>query len=174
MSANLRRVLDTTHLSERRRLGELLQQIRQAALTVRAQPPTEDGFFHVEVFPQVFASMTRPLWQAPDFVASDKAVEVEGNELGLDELRRFRNLPQIRLQELTRNVEACLVRDHTVTLQQVLNHFPPRNGIMEVVGYMLVASNGLHHLIDDRCEVIRLPPPCNERWRVPCVSFYRE
>lgn len=39
MSANLRRVLDTTHLAERRRLGELLQEVRQAALAVRDNPP---------------------------------------------------------------------------------------------------------------------------------------
>jgi hypothetical protein len=48
MSANLRRVLDTTHLAERRRLGELLQEVRQVALAVRDNPPTEEDFFSVE------------------------------------------------------------------------------------------------------------------------------
>ena len=171
MSANLRRVLDTTHLAERRRLGELLQEVRQAALTVRDQPPTEEDFYQVEGFPEVFASLTRPLWQAPESIASGKPVEVEDNELGLEDLRRFRNLPQIRLQELRRNVETCLTREYTVTLQQVLNVFPPRHGIMEVVGYLVVASNETRHYVGEESAVIELPPPRRQRWRMPRVLF---
>ncbi|HEY9173058.1 MAG TPA: DUF3375 domain-containing protein [Verrucomicrobiae bacterium] len=171
MSANLRRVLDTRHLSERRRLGELLQEIRQAALAVREQPPTEEDFFAVEGFPDVFASLARPLWQAPESILSDNVVEMEVNELSLEDLRRFRNLPQIRLQELRRNVEACLARDYTVTLQQVLDAFTPRHGIMEVIGYLVVASNDARHFVGEDSEVIELPPPSHQRWRMPRVLF---
>lgn len=171
MSGNLRRVLDTTHLTERRRLGELLQEIRQAALAVRDQPPDTDDFFSVEDFSEIFASMSRPLWQAPDFVASNMTIEEEENELALDDLRRFRNLPQIRLQELRRNIETCLARDYTVTLQQVLDVFPPRHGMMEVIGYLVVAANESRHFIGEEPEVIRLPPPQRQRWRVPRVLF---
>lgn len=172
MSGNLRRVLDTTHLTERRRLGELLQEIRQAALAVRDQPPDGDDFFSVEDFPEVFASMTRPVWQEPDSVASNKAVEEQENELALDDLRRFRNLPQIRLQELRRNIETCLARDDTVTLQQVLDLFPPRHGMMEVIGYLAVAANEPRHFVGEESEVIQLPPR-RQRWRVPRVLFCR-
>jgi hypothetical protein len=87
MSANLRRVLDTTHLAKRRRLGELIQEIRQAALALRDRAPDED-FFEVQDVPDVFASFTRPLWQAPDSVASSGPVERDDAELGLDDLRR--------------------------------------------------------------------------------------
>ena len=100
MSANLRRVLDTTHLNERRQVGELLQAIRNAALKLRDTPPENDEFFHIEDFPDVFATMSRPLWQAPDSVTLTGNIENNTEEVGLDELRRFRNLPQIRLEEL--------------------------------------------------------------------------
>ena len=169
MSASLRRVLDTAHLGERRRMGELLQEIRQAALVLRDHPPEEDEFFEVEDFPQVFATMSRPLWQAPESVVFNGLVEVEKNELDLAELRRFRNLPQIRLQELRRNVETCLARDYTVTLQQVLDAFPPRNGVMEVIGYLIVATNESRHLIQDETQTVQFPP--RECWRVPRVLF---
>lgn len=171
MSGNLRRVLDTTHLTERRRLGELLQEIRQAALAVREQPPDDDDFFEVENFFEIFASLSRPLWQAPESVASNKAIEEEENELTLEDLRRFRNLPQIRLQELRRNVEACLDRDYSVTLQQVLDVFPPRHGMIEVIGYLVVAANDSRHFVGEKPEVIQLPPPRCQRWRVPHVLF---
>jgi hypothetical protein len=87
----------------------------------------------------------------------------------LAELRRFRNLPQIRLQELRRNVETCLARDYTVTLQQVLDAFPPRNGVMEVIGYLIVATNESRHLIQDETQTVQFPP--RECWRVPRVLF---
>ena len=171
MSASLRRVLDTVHLAERRRLGELLREIRQTALAVCDMPPPEDDFFELQDFPEVFVSLTRPLWQTPQSVESNGAIESDEAEIGLDDLRRFRNLPQIRLQELRRNVETCLSRDYTVTLQQVLDVFPPHNGVMEVIGYLVVATNESRHFIGDDTETIELPPPKQQRWRVPRVLF---
>ena len=171
MSANLRRVLDTAHLGERRRMGELLHEIRQAALAARDNPPADEDFFEIGDFPQVFATMSRPLWQAPESVGFTGAVEVEENEFGREELQRFRNLPQIRLLELRRNIEACLARDYTVTLPQVLDTFPPRNGIMEVIGYLIVATNESQHFIGEDSELLRLTP--HDRWRVPRVLFCR-
>ena len=171
MSTNLRRVLDTAHLAERRRVGELLQEIRKGALVVRDFPPADEDFFQVEDFPDPFATMSRPLWQTPEFVVSAGPVEVEENVLALDELHRFRNLPQIRLQELRRNVESCLARDYTVALQQLLDAFPPHHGIMEVIGYLILATTESRHYVGEDSETIELPPPRHQRWRVPRVMF---
>jgi Protein of unknown function (DUF3375) len=171
MSTNLRRVLDTTHLNERRQVGELLQAIRNVALKLRDTPPEDDEFFHVEDFPDVFTTMSRPLWQAPESVALTGDIENDTEELGLDGLRRFRNLPQIRLEELRRNVTVCLQREPTVTLQQVLDVFPPRHGMMEVAGYIVVAANDSHHYIGEDTQVLELPAPSRQRWRVPRILF---
>jgi hypothetical protein len=171
MSTNLRRVLDTAHLNERRQVGELLQAIRNAALKLRDAPPVNEEFFYVEDFPDVFSAMSRPLWQAPESVSLTGAIENDEDEVGLDELRRFRNLPQIRLEELRRNVTACLEREPTVTLQQVLDIFPPRHGMMEVAGYVIVAAGDPHHYVGDDTQVLELPPPNRQRWRVPRILF---
>ena len=171
MSTNLRRVLDTTHLNERRQVGELLQAIRNAALKLRDAPPDDDGFFHVEDFPDIFAAMGRPLWQAPESVALTGEIENDTEELGFDELHRFRNLPQIRLEELRRNVSFCLEREPTVTLQRVLDVFPPLHGMMEVVGYIVVAANDPRHFVGEDTHILELPSPRRQRWRVPRVLF---
>jgi hypothetical protein len=171
MSTNLRRVLDTAHLNERRQIGELLQAIRNAALKLRDAPPAEEEFFYVEDFPNVFSAMSRPLWQAPESVTLSGSIENDEGVLGLEELRRFRNLPQIRLEALRRNVAACLEREPTVTLQQVLDFSPPRHGMMEVAGYVIVAASDPHHYVGDDTQVLELPPPHRQRWRVPRVLF---
>lgn len=176
LSTNLRRVLDTTHLAERRRIGELLQEIRQAALTVRSAPPSETDFFEVNVFPDVFGSLSRPLWQAPESVASRGPIEEETGRLSLDELRRLHALPEIRLRQLRENVETCLMEMETVTLSQVIKRFPPREGVMEIVGYLIVASDELRHYIaDDLDEIVEWNGPENlQRWRVPRLLFSRK
>jgi hypothetical protein len=173
MSTNLRRVLDTAHLNERRQVGELLQAIRNTALKLRDAPPADEDFFYVEDFPDVFSAMSRPFWQAPESVSLTGGIENDENEIGLDDLRRFCNLPQIRLEELRRNVVACLEREPTVTLQQVLDLFPLRHGMMEVAGYVIVAADDPHHYVGDDTQVLELPTPRRQRWNVPRVLFRR-
>ncbi len=178
LSANLRRVLDTTHLAERRRIGELIQEIRHGAVALRAAPPGEANFFEVQVFPDVFGSLGRPLWQAPESVISRGPIEEETGALSVEDLRRFHSLPELRLRQLRENVEACLATatSGAVTLPQILERFPPREGIMEVIGYLIVASDETRHYIaEDYEEIVEWGPAENpQRWRVPRLLFSRK
>mgnify|MGYP001283810219 FL=1 len=177
LSSNLRRILDTTHFAERRRLGELLQEIRQAALAVRAAPPSEADFFSVEVFSDVFGAMIRPLWQASESAVSRGPIEEETGKLTPEELRRLHTLSELKLRQLRENVEACLAEASAgaVTLTQVLERFPPREGIMAVVGYLIVASDeSRHYVADDYEEIVEWgPPDKRQRWQVPRLLFSR-
>lgn len=178
LSANLRRVLDTTHLAERRRLGELLQEVRQAALAVRTAPPAEADFYEVQIFPDVFGAMTRPLWLAPESVVSSGPIEEETGTLTADELRRLHSLSVLKLSQLRDNVEICLGDSATgsVTLPHVLLRFPPREGIMEIVGYLIVASDETRHYVaDDYEETVEWDAAeRRQRWRVPQLLFSRK
>lgn len=175
LSSNLRRVLDTTHLAERRRVGELLQEIRQAALAVRDRPPSEPDFFEVPTFPHLFAAISRPLWQAPESASARGPIEEETGRLSLADMRRFHNLPEIRLGELRAHVDACLADRSPIMLSEVLARFPLREGVMELVGYLIVAANDRRHYISDTDEeTVAWGPPDNpQRWRVPMLLFSR-
>jgi hypothetical protein len=118
--------------------------------------------------------MGRTFWQEPSRVAAVGPVENADGELGLEELRRFRNLPQIRLVDLRKNVEICLEKDQTVILATVLDAFPPKHGIMEVLGYVIVASQENRHFINpDEFVEVELNAQAGRRWRVPAVLFGR-
>lgn len=175
LSANLRRVLDTTHLAERRRVGELLQEIRQAALAVRQDPPDAADFFTIPTFPQVFSAFGRPLWQAPESAVSRGPIEEETGRLTLADMRRFHDLPEIRLAELRANVAACLAETSPIMLSHVLARFPLREGVMELVGYLIVAADDRHHYVSETDdEIVEWGPPENpQRWRVPMLLFSR-
>lgn len=172
MSVNLRRVLDTANLQERRKVLDLIREIQTLALAAKDSVPEED-FFEIEDFPETFAGMDRLLWQAPDSTEFGGSIEEADDELGLEELRRFRNLPHIQLNRLRKNIEACLDQREQVTLQQVIERFPPRHGMMEVIGYLIVASAERRHYISNESSLIELPPPRPQRWRVPMALFCR-
>jgi hypothetical protein len=174
VSANLRRVLDTTNLSEQRQVAETIRDIKAAALQIRETPPDEENFFELLELPDAYSAMGRTFWQEPNRVAAVGPVEVADGELGWDELRRFRNLPQIRLGDLRKNVDSCLEKDQTVILATVLDAFPPKHGVMEVLGYLIIASQeDRHYIANDDTVEIQIPSPTNKRWRVPAVLFGR-
>jgi hypothetical protein len=174
VSANLRRVLDTINLSEQRQVAETIRNIKAAALQIRETPPDEENFFELLELPDAYSAMGRTFWQEPNRVAAVGPVEVADGELGLEELRRFRNLPQIRLGDLRKNVDSCLEQDQTVILATVLDAFPPKHGVMEVLGYLIIASQeDRHYIANDDTVEIQIPSPTNKRWRVPAVLFGR-
>jgi hypothetical protein len=174
LSVNLRRVLDTTNLHERRKVLDLVHDIQTLALSCKDNLPEDQAFFELEEFPDVYSGMTRPLWQASETTLLEGPIEMADTEFGLEELRRFRNLPQIRLQQLRGNIQHCLSQRSTATLQQVLEEFPPRHGMMEVLGYLIIASQERRHFISEEASAIELGSPRPRRWKVPLVMFCRE
>lgn len=174
LSVNLRRVLDTANLQDRRRVLDLIHEIQKLSLSVKDQVSNDDSFFELSEFPDVYAGMSRPSWYPSEGTVLSGPIEMAEGEIGLEELRRFRNLPQIRLQVLRRNIEQCLASRPTATLEQVLELFPPRNGVMEVLGYLIVASRERRHFISNEFRAVEISTPRPQRWRLPLVMFCRE
>jgi hypothetical protein len=174
VSANLRRVLDSSNLTEQRQIAETIRDIKAAALQARDTPPEGERFFELRELPDPFSAMARSFWQEPNRITPVGPIERANGDFGWDELRRFRNLPQIRLGDLRSNIEKCLEQDETVILATVLDAFPPKHGIMEVLGYLIIASQEDRHYIanDDTIE-LELSTPTRNKWRVPAVLFGR-
>lgn len=170
MSTNLRRVLDTTRAIDRAQVQCLIKDIHALAVQLRSNPP-DGNVWAVEDSPEFFNSMSRPLWQAPETIDAVKSVDVADDRISLDMLRKFSNLPHIRLLGLRKNVEACLNESSTMTLEQVLDRHPPKYGMTEVLGYLIVALEGKKHYVGEDEQVITIPGPTSTRWRLPRVLF---
>lgn len=172
VSANLRRVLETTDLAERRKIAETIREIKTLALKVKDQLDYDLGFSELDDVPDPYIGMTRGLWREPARVTPLGPVEITEDNAEWDEFRRLRALPQIRLADLRRNVETCLEQEDTVILGTVLDMFPPRHGMIEVIGYLIIAaSNDRHYIADTDNSEIQLPS--GAKWRVPAVLFGR-
>lgn len=170
MSTNLRRVLDTTRAVDRAHVQSLIKDIHALAVRLKTDPP-DGAIWSVEESPEFFNAMSRPLWQAPEALDEVKSVDVADDRISLEMLKKFSNLPHIRLHDLRKNVDTCLEQISTLTLEMVLDRFPPRYGMTEVLGYLIVALESQKHFVDEEEQVITIPGPVPARWRVPKVLF---
>jgi len=172
MATNLRRVLDTTRAADRTKVQELIKEIHTMAVRLRANPPQGD-ILMVEEYPEIFASMSRPLFEPKTALNELKGVEVANDEMSVADLERLASLPDIQLEPLIRNVEACLEQQPTVTLENVLDRFPPEHGMLQVLGYIMVAIRNPKHWVgqEEECQVITIAGPTPTRWRVPRILY---
>ncbi len=108
MSTNLRRVLDTTRAVDRAHVQSLIKDIHALAVRLKTDPP-DGSIWSVEESPEFFNAIT-PLWQAPEALDEVKSVDVADDRISLEMLKKFSNLPHIRLHDLRKNVEICLER----------------------------------------------------------------
>jgi hypothetical protein len=171
MSANLRRVLDTADLLERARVRELVAEVQAAALAVKHDPP-HGNFFVWDGLPELFTTMSRDLWAPQDDVGGSGPVDEGDSSLSLAEILRLRTLPQVQLKRLRENVAAALQESDSVTLDEVLSKHPMEHGMIEVVGYFIIAAEEARHYIEEDARII-IQLPSGARWRTPNILFCR-
>jgi hypothetical protein len=176
MAATLRRALENNASGEDRRLRELVREIQQLALSFRASPPREDNFFDVGGPPEIFATFSRSFWQLDTTgrVAGDFAFAAQG--LDWEIVHRFQALTDLNLAQLREHVQTCLIAADSVLLSELLHRFPPREGILEVVGYLVLAmQDSKHYVAEDQFAHVHVGAGdgSNEAWQVPEVLFAR-
>jgi len=171
MAGNLRRVLETGRLGEQRRLREIVREIQMHALRVKESPPREEDFFSLPEMPSLFAAMNRDPWKPGETLADSPPPE-EADDAGDREL--FRNLgsmPLIRLEQLRKNIRDLLQEQEHAHLLEVLQAYPPRNGPVEVLGYVAIAlEDPLQIVSEEKTFPFEIE---GVNWDVPSVLFSR-
>jgi len=168
LTANLRRVLETTHLAERRRVQELVGEIQAMALRVKENPPARSDFFEVDELPEVWAGLSRPMWNEGAVPPSGIVLSEDNREADWDALMRLQSLPHLSLEKLRQNVQSCLEGADFVLLSVVLKRFPPSQGVLEAVGYLILGAREPHFYVKDTYDEISIS---GKVWRLPCVMF---
>jgi hypothetical protein len=171
LTSNLRRALETAHLAERRRVRELVSEIQTLALRVKETPPERADFFEIEELPEIWAGLSRPLWDEGAAVPLDGGLRMDTSEADPGAFARLQNLPHLSLETLRRNVEACLAEREFVLLTDVLERFPASQGVMEAIGYLIIAAEPPHYFARDQHDDVTFGE--DARWRFPRVIFCR-
>lgn len=170
ISAQLRRVVEEATTQDSRLLMEWIAEIKQRALSLRNNPlPSDSDGAFIQVDEGISWANLLELGfhekkEAGKFnsVASDASDDYDDVKAAIKKIGK-----PLDLEGYRRNVAALLAHHDQVTLSQVLAEYPLTDGAVDLVGYLCVASENAHHLIDEKDrEEIDLNRPNHPRFAI--------
>lgn len=174
LSQQLRSYLDDKSYYENRRITELLSGIEKRALTLRDTTPRGVFMEIDDCRPQINLPLERPLFSPP--LETEVASLVETAETdAIDTSALFDGIVVDRAR-LTANLESALTNRTQITLQALLERYPLRGGLAELVAYLsLAAENPRAQFHDDITDLLEWEDQrgIRRRARAPQVIFAR-
>lgn len=175
LSSTLRRLLDVRSQRERQRVTELLRDIRSLASGLAQAPPVDSVGLQVGTGPAVRLPMSRTLWTEPPQFEKIDLTECPGDaDEGRAAFADFARLQHLDLTGFRSTIDGLLAERGSVRLSEVLDEQPPDSGVLDVVGYLQVASEDGHLISDDASEEIVVPSVGEEpavALTIPLVTF---
>lgn len=168
--AQLRRILDIRDSAERKEVGRLLQEIKQLAHQERRIPVQAD-VLEIDGALALSSLMSKTTWTPPTVVEFGGDLQVDEGGDYHAALQAFLRLNPVDFDKLRQNIRELLQTRVQVSLPELLSEYPPRNGILEVLAYLVIAEGDGPHVIFDEFDFIELPDAPNRRFQVPRVIF---
>jgi hypothetical protein len=173
LNEQLRTFLDDRLWLENRRVADLARSIERHALELRESTPPSGLAQLDDLAPMLDRLMSRRLYSPPTDLQLDSGRLEDGtSDVPLDALfeQSFVDLAALRA-----TLERLLQDRSQLTLREILEAAPPREGLAEVLGYLKLASeDGRAHIDDVGTEVVVLATGGRRRQvRVPQVIFVR-
>lgn len=169
----LKRILTEQSTLERKRAIELIGDIKKLALQIMPNPPVTDQFIEIEGNPYIHLPMERPLGEQPQ----ETVFENHPTEIGSDDWTQvdFTSLMSqfdINREELVTRIQQYLKRKPQVTLTEILNEYPIKKGLAELLTYFSIASQSPKHLITPEAyEVVQLHGDSERFVKAPQIIF---
>jgi hypothetical protein len=178
LSRQLRRFLDDQAWLENRRIMEILHGIEAKALALRETPPAGEVMRLAASAAAVEPPMERPLY-TPALKPVIADIVLETGESAVDPAVLYAQVVVDRAQ-LARHIRQALQDRSQITLRELIELQPLRQGLAEVVAYLHLGSESFQTVVDeDAPEVITwqalLPDgePVTKVARLPRVIFVR-
>lgn len=138
LSQQLRRYVDEDFIEEERRIVQILREIEGYALKVRNSPPKELTMEIDGLKPDIVLPMDRPLFSPPERPEiSDDTILI-----GLEDVSAEALFSQVYVdkEKLKDQIIYLLQSQGCITLSKIIEHYPLRLGLSELVTYLVIAS----------------------------------
>jgi hypothetical protein len=147
LSGQLRRYLDDQAWLENRRIMQIIRHLEQAALAVRDCAP-QGAFIELDEFaPTVGLIMDRPLFTPPFKLRLSQQIVTDGDQsLSADALFEQIYVDKGRLMA---QIRRALQTHDQISLADLVDAFPLRHGLAELVAYLSLAAEDDAAVIDD-------------------------
>lgn len=178
LSQQLRRFLDDQAWLENRRIMEILHGIEAKALGLRDTPPAGEIMMIADSAAAIELPMERPLYTPADKPAIAE-VALEAGVADLDALALFSQVVVDKAQ-LARHIRHSLQDRSQITLRELCERQPLRQGLAELVAYLQLAGDSFKTVVDESAAEIlvwhgrdRDGRECRKQARFPRVIFVR-
>lgn len=160
LSATLRRLLDARAYRDRQRVAELLREIMGLATSLSACPPKNDAVgVEVETKIGISSPFARTFWsEPPRFTQVDLSEHEADEDRRTEAFRMLAMMQRLNWREMRTSIHAAVEREGTVTLGDLLEDYPPKAGVVEVLGYLQIASDDGHIISREATQDIVVPP----------------
>jgi hypothetical protein len=147
LSEQLRRLLDDRLLLENRRIVQIIRNVEQHALFLRADSPA-GAFMELDAAePEIAIAMDRPLFRPPAKVQLADRVISQG-ESSIPDAALFSQF-YVDKARLERQIRQALQLRAQVSLGDVIRAHPLERGLAEVIAYLDIATEHRATVIDD-------------------------
>ena len=154
LSQQLRRFLDDKAWLENRRIMDILRDIEGKALALRDEAPAAlrvADFMQIdEIGAGVELPLERPLYQPPQPTVLER-VALQSGDADMDAAALF---SQVRVDKaaLSAHIRQSLQTRSQVTLAELLQSRPLRQGLGELIAYLQLASESAHSAVDESVQ----------------------
>ena len=154
LSQQLRRFLDDQAWLENRRIMEILRGIEAKALALREAPPPGEVMAIAEASASIELPMERPLFKP---AAKARLADLAPTE-GDDEVDPSALFGQVVVDKarLEANIRRALQAESQVSLGRLVQAWPLRQGLAELLGYLQLGSDAFQAVVDESTEELIL------------------
>lgn len=175
LSATLRRLLDIKGQRERKRVAELLGELRTLAVGLADKPPREKTFFEVDDSLRVSSPVRHSFWIAPSRLETIDLTDSKTDDPQKRALfENFARMHRINFKAMRAGIQKAVSVGGAVTLRDYLAANPPEAGVIDLLGYLQIASDDGHVISHEANEEIMIPPAGGRGGlavTVPIVTF---
>ncbi|WP_407282732.1 DUF3375 domain-containing protein [Methanolobus sp. WCC1] len=176
LAEQLSRFLDNRAYLENKRIMDLLNNIKSIAFEIKDTPPTETNFLEITSKAEIEMIMNRPLWIPKTTTKLRKEEIIIGlpNDANASELYTQFNIDK---KEIEKRIQDSLGNTSQIPLKAIIETFPIKRGMEELLAYIEIASNNEKTVInEDLLEIMIISNMITQkqyRIQIPQIIFCR-
>jgi len=176
LSATLRRLLDLRSAADRQRLAQLLAKIRSLAVARAESAPDESLGVKIDTGISFGLPLSRSFWSTPaSFTVIDLTEHAVNDDKRLEAFRILAGMHRLDWRSMRQHIAAVVEKHGTATIGQIIENYPPRVGVVELLAYLQIARDDRHFISRQSTEQVHLwaqaPSERDLQVTVPLVHF---
>lgn len=173
LADKLTRVIAEKDLLERKQARETINEIRNLALQLVDKKPSLEEYIVIEGEVIIDLPLERKLVTEEEVVSEfTEQPNLAPNIIDIDSLGKVVNSNNINKVQLNKNVQRMLNAKSPVILSEVLNEYPVKKGLAEVLGYFsLVPQNEKYFINQEATEYLQFDFENDKFLKAPQIIF---